>query len=71
MIHPNMGTMLCFLTTDCAIDPALLQDMLRQVVTKTFNRVTVDGDTSTNDMCPVLANGMAETPHHRRGAKTS
>ena len=49
MIHPNMGTMLCGITTDCAIDGALLQDMLRQVVTKTFNRITVDGDTSTND----------------------
>ena len=59
MIHPNMGTMLCGITTDCAIDGALLQDMLRQVVTKTFNRITVDGDTSTNDMCAVLANGMA------------
>lgn len=59
MIHPNMGTMLCGITTDCAIDGALLQDMLRQVVTKTFNRITVDGDTSTNDMCVVLANGMA------------
>ena len=47
MIHPNMGTMLCGVTTDCAIDGAVLQDMLRQVVTKTFNRITVDGDTST------------------------
>ena len=59
MIHPNMGTMLCGITTDCAIDGALLQDMLRQVVTKTFNRITVDGDTSTNDTCVVLANGLA------------
>ena len=59
MIHPNMGTMLCGITTDCAIDGAVLQDMLRQVVTKTFNRITVDGDTSTNDTCVVLANGLA------------
>ena len=62
MIHPNMGTMLCGITTDCAIDGALLQDMLRQVVTKTFNRITVDGDTSTNDTCVVLANGLAGNP---------
>ena len=60
MIHPNMGTMLCVVTTDCAIDAALLQAMLREVVSKTFNRVTVDGDTSTNDTCVVLANGLAE-----------
>ena len=59
MIHPNMGTMLCGVTTDCAIDGALLQDMLRLAVTKTFNRITVDGDTSTNDTCIVLANGLA------------
>ncbi|MBQ3557191.1 MAG: bifunctional glutamate N-acetyltransferase/amino-acid acetyltransferase ArgJ [Oscillospiraceae bacterium] len=59
MIHPNMGTMLCFITTDCAITHGMLEDALRDVVTKTFNRVTVDGDTSTNDTCVVLANGMA------------
>ncbi len=59
MIHPNMGTMLCFITTDCAITHGMLEDALRYVVTKTFNRVTVDGDTSTNDTCVVLANGMA------------
>lgn len=59
MIHPNMGTMLCGITTDCAIDADLLQEMLRQVVTKTFNRITVDGDTSTNDTCILLANGLA------------
>ena len=59
MIHPNMGTMLCAVTTDCAIDGAVLQDMLRHIVTKTFNRITVDGDTSTNDTCVVLANGLA------------
>jgi glutamate N-acetyltransferase/amino-acid N-acetyltransferase len=59
MIHPNMGTMLCFITTDCAITHEMLEDALREVVSKTFNRVTVDGDTSTNDTCLVLANGMA------------
>lgn len=59
MIHPNMGTMLCFITTDCAITHEMLQDALHEVVPRTFNRVTVDGDTSTNDMCVVLANGLA------------
>ena len=59
MIHPNMGTMLCFITTDCAITSEMLQDALHEIVPRTFNRVTVDGDTSTNDMCVVLANGLA------------
>ena len=59
MIHPNMGTMLAFITTDCAITHEMLSDALHEVVARTFNRVTVDGDTSTNDMCMVLANGMA------------
>ena len=59
MIHPNMGTMLSFLTTDCAITHEMLTDALQESVKKTYNRVTVDGDTSTNDMCVVLANGMA------------
>ena len=62
MIHPNMGTMLCFVTTDCKITPECLHEALSEIVTRTFNRVTVDGDTSTNDMCVVLANGMAENP---------
>ena len=62
MIHPNMGTMLCFITTDCAITHEMLEDALREVVARTFNRVTVDGDTSTNDMCLALANGMAGNP---------
>ncbi len=60
MIHPNMATTLTFLTTDCAIDAALLQEALREVVNLTLNRVSVDGDTSTNDMVCVMANGMAE-----------
>ena len=59
MIHPNMGTMLVFITTDCAITHEMLGDALHEVIARTFNRVTVDGDTSTNDMCVVLANGMA------------
>ena len=62
MIHPNMGTMLCFITTDCAITQELLEDALRDTAQKTFNRVTVDGDTSTNDTCVILANGMAGNP---------
>ena len=59
MIAPNMATMLCFLTTDAAIDSALLQDALHEVVGDTFNMMTVDGDTSTNDMVVILANGAA------------
>ena len=62
MIHPNMGTMLCFITTDAAITSELLQEALSEITARTFNRVSVDGDTSTNDMCIVLANGMAENP---------
>ena len=59
MIHPNMGTMLAFITTDCAITHELLSDALHQVAARTFNRVTVDGDTSTNDTCFALASGAA------------
>lgn len=60
MIHPNMGTMLAFITTDCVIDHTLLDEMIHDNVKKTFNRVSVDGDTSTNDMCVVMANGLAQ-----------
>lgn len=60
MIHPNMCTMLGFLTTDLAIEKELLQEALSQVVKDTFNMITVDGDTSTNDTLLILANGMAE-----------
>jgi glutamate N-acetyltransferase/amino-acid N-acetyltransferase len=68
MIHPNMATMLCFITTDCAISPELLQEALSGSVRRTFNRVSVDGDTSTNDMVVVLANGMAgNAPIAERG----
>ena len=59
MIHPNMGTMLCFLTTDCAISPEMIKTALLETVGVTFNRISVDGDTSTNDTCCVLANGLA------------
>ncbi|MCI8590023.1 MAG: bifunctional glutamate N-acetyltransferase/amino-acid acetyltransferase ArgJ [Clostridiales bacterium] len=62
MIHPNMATMLVFLTTDCAIMPALLQKALSEDITDTFNMVSVDGDTSTNDMVSIMANGLAENP---------
>ena len=62
MIHPNMATMLVFLTTDAAISPKLLQKALSSDIAQTFNMVSVDGDTSTNDMVTVLANGMAGNP---------
>ena len=62
MIHPNMATMLCFVTTDAAIAPALLQKALKCVADETFNMVSVDGDTSTNDMLSILANGEAGNP---------
>ena len=59
MIHPTMGTMLCFLTTDCAISPEMIKTALLETVNVSFNRISVDGDTSTNDTCCVLANGLA------------
>ena len=59
MIHPNMATMLVFITTDAAISPAMLKKALSTDIANTFNMVSVDGDTSTNDMVTVLANGMA------------
>ena len=62
MIHPNMATMLVFITTDAAISPALLQKALSGDIANTFNMVSVDGDTSTNDMVVVLANGQAGNP---------
>jgi glutamate N-acetyltransferase/amino-acid N-acetyltransferase len=60
MIHPNMATMLVFVTTDCAISSKMLSKALCGDVQNTFNMVSIDGDTSTNDMVTVLANGMAE-----------
>ena len=59
MIHPNMATMLVFITTDAAISPAMLQKALSTDIAATFNMLSVDGDTSTNDMVTVLANGLA------------
>ena len=62
MIHPNMGTMLCFITTDCSIAPEMIKSALLDTVRVSFNRISVDGDTSTNDTCCVLANGLAGNP---------
>ena len=59
MIHPNMATMLVFVTTDCAISPVMLKKALSADIQNSFNMISVDGDTSTNDMVSVLANGMA------------
>ncbi len=59
MIHPNMATMLCFLTTDANISADLLQKAISDVCNDTFNMVSVDGDTSTNDMASIMANGLA------------
>ncbi len=59
MIHPNMGTMLCFITTDCAISVEILNKALLEATRVSFNRISVDGDTSTNDMCCIMANGLA------------
>ena len=60
MIHPNMATMLCFITSDVCIKPDMLDKILKKEIPDTFNMVTVDGDTSTNDMVVLLSNGMAE-----------
>ena len=68
MIHPNMCTMLCFVTTDAAISHELLQKALSEDVVDTFNLISVDGDTSTNDTVLVMANGQAEnTPITKEG----
>lgn len=68
MIHPNMCTMLCFVTTDVAISHELLQKALSEDVVDTFNMISVDGDTSTNDTVLVMANGQAEnTPITKEG----
>src|SRR5881227_4183218 len=70
MIHPNMATTLAFVVIDAAISPALLQRTLRDVVSRTFNSISVDGDTSTNDTLLVLANGAAGAPSIASGSKT-
>ncbi len=69
MIHPNMCTMLGFLTTDAVISKELLAKALREDVADTFNMVSVDGDTSTNDTLLILANGMAENPEILEGTR--
>lgn len=62
MVHPNMCTMLCFVTTDAAISPDMLRQACKEVADETFNMISVDGDTSTNDMLTVMANGLAGNP---------
>lgn len=72
MIHPHMATMLCFLATDARVEHPALQRALRVAVDRSFNRITVDGDRSTNDTVLILANGLAENPpvgSGRRGAR--
>jgi len=62
MIMPNMATMLSFVLTDAAIDPALIDSIFRRSVDRSFNAITIDGDTSTNDTCLLMSNGAAGTP---------
>ena len=70
MIHPNMATMLVFVTTDTAISSAMLQRALSNDVKDSFNMISVDGDTSTNDMVCVMANGMAGNERDNRGGRS-
>ncbi|HEV2288176.1 MAG TPA: bifunctional glutamate N-acetyltransferase/amino-acid acetyltransferase ArgJ [Candidatus Acidoferrales bacterium] len=70
MIHPNMATMLSFIVTDAAAVPAVLSRALREAVAGTFNSITVDGDTSTNDTLALLANGASGAPAIRAGTAT-
>lgn len=62
MLHPDMATMLCFVLTDLAVSPALLDRFLKKATDLSFNRITVDGDTSTNDLILIMANGLAGNP---------
>jgi len=62
MIHPNMATMLAFVTCDAAVAPSLWQEMVSRACDRSFNQITVDGDTSTNDMLLALSNGLSGTP---------
>src|SRR5262250_1195511 len=71
MIHPNMATTLAFVVTDAAISPSLLQKTLREVTGRTFNAISVDGDTSTNDTLLILANGSAGAPRIAAKSKAS
>lgn len=70
MICPNMATMLCFIATDVSIDQSLLETLLGESVEQSFNRITVDGDTSTNDACVVLATGDKNGPGIRSSSQT-
>lgn len=70
MIHPNMATMLCFITTDAVVDPETLQGCLGYAVERSFNMISVDGDTSTNDMLLILANGEAGNPPITKGRES-
>ncbi len=67
MIHPNMATMLAFVMTDALVEPGFLDQALRRAADNSFNSITVDGDTSTNDMVLILANGLAENPQITAG----
>jgi len=69
MINPNMATMLCFVTTDAKLHPTCLERAVKEAVEHTFNRITIDGDTSTNDTVLVLANGAAENKTIARNSK--
>ncbi len=71
MIHPNLATMLAFLTCDAAVDPHLWQQLLRQAADLSFNQITVDGDTSTNDMVLALANGQSGIPPLQAGTEAA
>ncbi len=71
MIHPNLATMLCFLTTDAMVEPAFLKRALKEAVDGSLNMVSVDGDTSTNDTVLILANGMAESRPIRAGSENA
>jgi glutamate N-acetyltransferase/amino-acid N-acetyltransferase len=71
MIHPNLATMLAFLTCDAAVDPRLWQQILKQAADLSFNQITVDGDTSTNDMLLALANGQSGIPTLQAGTEAA
>lgn len=71
MIHPTLATMLAFLTSDAAVDPPLWQQILKEAVDLSFNQITVDGDTSTNDMVLALANGQSGIPTVQAGTKAA
>ena len=71
MIHPNLATMLAFITCDANISSQTLQQALKDVVEVTFNQITVDGDTSTNDMVLVMSNGCTNNNEIKKTVKTT